>query len=243
MKKIIVLLIAILAPAAMLPAADLPLSIGGGGLLGYTFTRYTLKGGNIESKQSMDRFNYGGGIFFDAKFWELSLMFQGGTSSYTEDMSAGSNPLSKGKGKGYESSFGFSMMGKYPFKVGNKFTLFPLVGIEYQMAVIQRRQPEGTDVVYNRTKGDLQADKNKDDEPYPLSAWNSFWIDVGGGVDYDIAKKLFLRGELIFGFRLKTGYENGALEVVKEKFDISDPKLAGLTGGPNLRLSLGYRIR
>jgi len=35
------------------------------------------------------------------------------------------------------------------------------------------------------------------------------------GLDYNITGSLFLRGELIFGFRLPTDYEKGALEVVQ----------------------------
>jgi len=243
MKKYIILLTAIFALAAILPAASFSLSVGGGGLLGYTFSRYTLKGGATKSTQTMDRLNYGGGLFFDAAYGELSVMFQGGNSSYAEDMNYGANALSNGRGKGYEASLGVSLLGKYPFKVNEKITWFPLLGIEYDIALMQRRQPEGESFVYNRAESYMPEDKDKDGKPYPLSAWNSWWVDIGAGLDYDVTGPFFIRGELIFGFRLPTNYEMGALEVLKNPpMYIKDPKLAGLTGSPTLKISIGYHI-
>ena len=217
-------------------------SLGGGGLLGYTFTRYTLKGGDITSNQSMDRINYAGFLFADATYAEISIMIQGGSNSYTENMIYDISTMADSAGKGSEMSLGFSLLGKYPFTVNKKITWFPLLGIEYQIAIIQRRQPNG-DIIYDRTQGQLSADRDKDDNPYSLSAWNSFWIDIGAGFDYYITAPLFLRSELLFGFRLPTGYENGALEVVKNPpMNVQNPKLSGLTGGPSLKISIGYRI-
>jgi len=223
-------------------ALDFSFSAGGGGLLGYTFTRYTLEGGNVKSSQSMDRFNYGGFLFFDATYAELSVMIQGGNNSYKENMIYSSASLTDSKGTGTEASLGFSLLGKYPFTVNNKITWFPMLGIEYQIALIQKRHPDGA-FVYDRSKGKLPEDRDKNDKPYPLSAWNSFWIDVGAGLDYNLTNSLFLRGEVLFGFRLPTSYEMGALQVVKKPpMNVSNPKLAGLTGGPNLKIAIGYRF-
>jgi len=241
MKKYIALLIAIFALAAVLPAADISLSAGGGGLLGYTFTRYTLEGGNVTSTQNMDRLNYGGWLFFDATLWELTVMFQGADNSYAEKMDYGSASLSNSTGRGHEASLGFSLLGKYPFRINERISWFPLLGVEYQIALIQKRQPEGG-VAYNRTKSYYPEDNDKNGKPYPLSAWNSWWIDIGAGLDYTITGQLFLRGELIFGFRLRTDYEKGALEVVQQQTGIKDPKLTGLTGGPALKIAAGWRF-
>jgi hypothetical protein len=223
-------------------AIDLSLSAGGGGLLGYTFTRYTLEGGNIISTQNMDRLDYGGFLFFDATYAEFSVIIQGGNSAYRENMIYSVASFADSKGTGSETSLGFSLLGKYPFLINEKISLFPMFGIGYQIALIQKRQPEG-DLVYDRSKGMLPEDRDKNDKPYPLSAWNSFWIDVGAGLDCNIFKTLFLRGELLFGFRLPTSYELGALEVVKNPpMNVSNPKLAGLTGGPSLKFGIGYRF-
>ena len=220
---------------------DFSFSAGGGGLLGYTFTRYTLEGGSIESIQNMDRFNYAGFIFFDATYAELSILIQGGNGTYMENMIFDESTSSTDStGNGYETSLGFSLTGKYPFDISDKFVLFPMLGVEYQIALTQKRQPEGN-IVYDRTKGHLAEDRDKNDESYPIHAWNSFWINIGAGTDYFITGSLFLRGEFLFGFRLPTTYENGALEVVKNPpMNARNPKLAGLTGGPNFKIGVGY---
>ena len=223
-------------------AANFSLSAGGGGLLGYTFTRYSLKGGNITSTQNMDRLDYGGFLFFDATYAEFSILIQGGNSVYSENMIYSVASFADSKGTGSETSLGFSLLGKYPFPLNEKISLFPMFGIMYQIALIQKRQPEG-DLVYDRSKGILPEDRDKNDGSYPLSAWNSFWINAGAGLDCNIFKTLFLRSELLFGFRLPTSYELGALEVVKNPpMNVSNPKLAGLTGGPALKLGIGYRF-
>ena len=190
----------------------------------------------------MDRFNYAGFLFFDATYAEFSVLIQGGNGSYRENMIYDVAALSDGTGKGYETSLGFSLMGKYPFEINDRMTWFPLFGAEYQVALTQRRQPEGG-AVYDRAKGQLAEDRDRNDDPYPLYAWNSFWINIGAGLDFAISGPFFLRSELLFGFRLPTIYELGALEVVKNPpMNVSDPKLAGLTGSPALKIAVGYRF-
>jgi hypothetical protein len=236
-------------------AENFSMSAGAGGLLGYTFTRYTLESegrlglgndGDIKSFQSMDRFNYGGGLFFDATYVEFMVVLQGGQHSYGESMDFKSRggrwvSVSNVPGTGTEVLLGFTLLGRYPFTLTEKISLFPLLGVEYQVALLEWRKPEG-DKVYDRRWGMLEADRDKNGDPYPLSAWNSFWIDIGAGVDYFIWGPLFLRGEILFGFRLMTEYETGALEMTKYQFEAPDPKLVGLTGGPNIRISVGYKF-
>lgn len=241
MKKVIILVLFISLSKNVF-GGDFSLSAGGGGLLGYTFTRYTLEGGSVKSAQNMDRINYAGFLFFDAVYAEFSIMFQGGNSTYEENMIFDLTSLSDTWGTGYETSFGFSLLGKYPLRINEKILWFPMFGIEYQIALVQRRSPGGN-IVYDRTTGHLTEDRDKDNNPYPLSAWNSFWIDIGAGLDYNIAGPLFMRGELLFGFRLPTIYESGALEVVKNPpMNAQNPKLTGLTGGPALKIGIGYRF-
>ena len=39
-----------------------------------------------------------------------------------------------------------------------------------------------------------------------------------------------------------TKYERGALELTKDMFNSPNPSLSGLTGGPSLKVGLGYRF-
>jgi hypothetical protein len=227
-------------------ALDFSLSAGGGPLLGYTFTRYTLEGADsgggepVKSVQRMDRFDYGGFIFLDGTYAELSLSLQNGLGGYQETTDYNSSGLTDDNGRGYETFFGISLAGKYPFVLNEKWTVFPAAGVEYLIALIERRQPEG-DKVYDRPKGELAADTDKNGDSYPLAAWNSLLIKIGAGADYTLTRLLFLRGELLYSFRLQTPYETGALEMVKHQFNIPSPKFYGLTSGPSLRIALGYR--
>ena len=242
MKKILICAIMFTSALAAVSASDIQFSVGGGGLLGYTFTRYTLSGGPVVSTQNMDRLNYAGFLFADAMYAEFSVLFQGGNNSWRENMIYSDSSLTDSKGTGHETSLGFTLLGKYPFTLTDAISLFPLFGVEYQIALKQIRHPDG-DLEYDRTKGELPADRDKNDNPYPLSAWNSFWINVGAGLDYSITRSLFLRSELLFSFRLPTAYEMGALEVVKNPpMNVKNPKMAGLTGGPSLKIAIGYRL-
>ena len=242
MKKTLFFLFMLASMSKNIFALDLTLSAGGGGLMGYTFTRYTLEGGMVRSSQNMDRLDYAGFLFFDATYAELSVMLKGGINSYQENMIYTVATMADSKGTGSELSLGFSLLGKYPFSINEKMSWFPIFGVEYQIALIQRRQPEGN-LVYDRSKGELAEDRDKNDNPYPLSAWNSFWINIGAGLDYSISGPLFLRSELLFGFRLPTVYEMGALEVVKNPpMNARNPSLGGLTGSPHFKIAIGYRF-
>jgi len=241
MKKIIVSALLTLLAYSGAFSLDLPLSAGAGGLFGYTFTRYTLKAGDVESRQTMDRTDYGVFLFFDAAYAALSVLFQGGQGAFSENMLvANEHTIADTQGTGYETSLGFSLMGKYPITVNDAAVWFPMLGLEYHLARSQRRMVNN--IVYDRTKGLLPEDRDKDDKPYPLSAWNSLWVNLGAGLDYTISDPFFLRTELIFGFRLPTAYENGALELVKKQTGISNPSLSGLTRNPKLKLAAGYRL-
>jgi len=246
MRKIFLLIILINIPIAIF-AADLPLSAGGGGFLGYTFTRYTLEGNDntkqhVELTQNMDRINYGGFLFFDATYAVFKVMFQSANNSYAEIMTIAGEQIEKLKGTGSEMSINLSLSGKYPFFINEKFSWFPMLGLEYQIALKQMRQPDG-DLEYDRTKGDLMSDLDKNLEPYPLSAWNAFIINIGAGLDFFLTNNLFLRGDFLFGFRLPTGYEKGALEYIKYNFPyVKNPKLGGINGTPTLNFALGYRF-
>ena len=237
-KSILILLLLVLGKNIF--AIDFSFSAGGGGLFGYTFTRYSLRGGELRSTQDMDRLDYGAFLFFDATFAVFSLMIQGGYSSFSENMILEADALSGNRGTGYEISLGFSLMGKYPFAVSERVSWFPMIGLEYHVALLQRRQAGG--IVYDRSSGIAIEDRDVNGNPYPLSAWNSLWINIGAGMDHNIIGSLFLRAELLFGIRLPTRYERGALEVVQEEMGVSNPRLRGLTGNPTFKIGLGYRF-
>jgi hypothetical protein len=260
-RQKIVLTVFIMIPVLSLPGVDFSLSAGGGGLLGGLFTRYTLSasgdGGTpdaevgISSVQAITQANFGGFLFFDATYGELVITVQGGPNTYSQTATITTNgpefPDADEKGTGSELMLGFSLMGKYPFPLNERFVLFPLLGVEYQVALLQWRQQNMVNgkpyngKMYDR--GDGIREKDVDGEPYKLSAWNSLFVDIGAGLDFFFYPRMFLRTELLYGFRLMTPYEVDQLENVKNMVKDDNPKLAGLTSGPVLKLALGYRFR
>jgi hypothetical protein len=149
------------------------------------------------------------------------------------------------EGTGSETMLGFTLLGKYPFTLRKGLLLYPLAGIEYQIALVEKRKPEGSSE-YDRREGKTEFDDSRD---YPLYLWNSFFIDLGAGVDFVFRSPLFLRAEFLYSFRLQTPYETAAIDYAMDRFGISqptlwgNPRMAGLTHGPELRLALGCRFK
>jgi hypothetical protein len=258
LNKYALTLLLALAPA--FPALALPefgLSAGGGLSLGGLFSRYTITAdentrygpADIKMNQSMDQFNFGGYLFFDATYAELSLDIQGGVNKYKETLGG----IGKGtlindiplEGTGSETMLGFTLLGKYPFGIRENLFLYPLAGIEYQIALVEKRKPKGGSEK-DRTEGKTEFDDARD---YALSLWNSFFIDIGAGIDFVFRSPLFARAEFLYSFRLQTPYETAAVDYVVDRFGISrptlwgNPKMSGLTHGPELRLAAGYRFK
>jgi hypothetical protein len=135
--------------------------------------------------------------------------------------------------------FVIGLLGKYPFKLYEKFTLFPLAGLEYQIAFLEYRKPSDL-YQYDRTDGVIESDANN--EAYTLSVWNSLFIDIGAGLDYGLVPPLYIRTEILYAFRLQTPYELDALEKVKKMVSAPEPHFGGLTSGPTLKIAVGYRL-
>jgi hypothetical protein len=248
MKKLWTAAVFAVFPVLTSFGADFSLSSGGGVFLGGLFSRYTLTAqgtslGDATSRQEMNQFNYGAYLFFDATWVEAAVSIQGGTGNYREEMSAVSQgtvtPYRDEKGAGTEMMAGISLLGKYPFQVTRQFAVFPLAGIEYQIALLEYREPEERSE-YDRTDGIREP--NSEGGAYQLSAWNSLFIDIGAGVDFRVNPRMFLRAEFLYAFRLMTPFETDALEKVKKMLNAPDPKPAGLTSGPALRVGLGYTL-
>ena len=248
MKKTALLPVLLIIICANLWARDLHLSAGAGGLSGLLLTRYNLRAnGNVggipikvDAGQDMNQFNYGGVIFADATYAEFSVFIQNGINNWKQILDIdGLDNNKPSTGDGWESMVGFSLLGKYPFRLSRKFTVYPLLGMEYQATLVQERtQSDGW--VYDRSDGLREKDKNGN--AYKLSDWNSFFVDVGGGADFVITGRIFIRGEFIYSFRLMTSYETKNLDYMKAMTGDNDPKMGGLTSGPTVRICAGYRI-
>jgi opacity protein-like surface antigen len=249
MKKRICTIFLILTVAAAF-GADFSLRAGAGGIFGGFFTRYTLSADGtvdgdrikINAGQETNQLNYGFFAFFDATYGEFSVFYQNGVNTWEESYTiAGldNSRLRPNSGEGWESVLGFSLLGKYPFNLNTQVTVFPLLGVEYQISLKQERtQSDGW--VYDRADG--LREKDKDNNAYLLHDWNSLWVNLGGGADFNLSGNFFLRGVLLYGIRTMTPYEIKNLDLMKAMAGDPKPKLTGLTSGPSVRISVGYRF-
>ena len=225
---------------ASAPAADFILATGGGVYLGGHFTRYSLSSrgpvSSIDARQNINQFNAGAYAFFDATWLEFSAGVHTGLNTYRESdqiSSAGvQGDRNTQSGTGQEVMLNIVLLGKYPFTLNDRLLLFPLAGIGYQINLLQNRDGR------SRTN-ELDVDRNY----YTLPFWNAMFVNLGAGMDFKLSAFSFLRTELIYGIRLRTGYETDALEEVKRTVDASSTSLSGLSSGPTIRVAAGWRIR
>jgi hypothetical protein len=251
MKRRICTVFLVLAVTTVAFGADFHLSAGAGGIFGGYFTRYTLNAdgmieGNrlkVEAGQKQNQLDFGFFAFFDATYGEFNVFYQRGSNTYEESfVIEGLNPdaFKPSSGKGWESVLGLSLFGKYPFQPNERIRIFPLLGVEYQISLKQRRTQSSDGWVYDRTDGLRELDKDKN--AYQLKDWNSLWIKLGGGLDFMLPKNFFVRGTVLYGFRTMTPYETKNLELMKSQTNDPKPKLRGVTSGPSVRISAGYQF-
>jgi hypothetical protein len=185
------------------------LSAGAGGAFDVLFG--STKTGDTETKQS----TIGGGffVFLDADYVEVDvdMLFAGASS--------------EGEKLGGLTYFGLSALGKYPFDLGS-FVLFPLVGIDWQLW--QSFKPESGDKISRGNFDDADA----------KTVYDNFSIAVGAGADFPIGEKLFVRGELLWNFRLLSKYDKNA----KDEAEANDVEYKRFVSGPRLKVAVGYKF-
>jgi hypothetical protein len=186
-------------------------SIGGGGIFTMDFTNHdgvdAVTGASLFSQ--WDHTLTGGGInmFFDATYAEANVGLLFGENNYDDQNESHS-----------EGAVRIGLLGKYPFPLGSKWVVFPLLGVDGVIAFMAKRNAD--DVYENNS--DLS------------DALNQFWFKFGVGTDYYVTDTIFLRGEFLYGQRLYTAREQKSLDAHDE--------LSILGHGLDVKLLLGYRF-
>jgi len=248
MRKNIYIIVLFFTGVINIFSLDFSLSAGGGGIMGGFFTRYTLDANGIiegasvkvHAGQDLNQFNYGFFLFLDGIYGVLGVSFQNGINNFHETADISVMPsANNNSGKGWDTMIGISLLGKYPFSYNDRLTIFPMLGVEYQISLRQQRtQPDGW--IYDRTDGLREKDKNGN--AYLLEDWNALWVNLGCGLDYELRDNLFFRSEFLYCIRTMTSYEIKNLDLMKKEAGDPNPKLGGLTSGPLFRISVGYRF-
>jgi hypothetical protein len=201
------------------------LSAGAGGFIGGDFgggAEGTASLGGVSAKIKTPYFGGGGFAFFDATYVELTLGIYGGGGKMTLVVT-GENELSADMSY---TNFNIGLLGKYPFTVNQKLSVFPLLGIEY-------------DICLSVKDKDGNKYKNRDGKESP-GDFSALWFKFGGGLDFLFTEKIYLRFEALYGLRLANKFEKAMKDMLDEipMFDTKTLLGHGLTA----KLAAGYKF-
>jgi hypothetical protein len=163
-----------------------------------------------------------------------------------------SGPYAEGPAPGIRSTgidtyLNVGVLGKYPFKIGDKFTLFPLLGVDYQLFLTAS---DGQGAFWGRND-EYKDKRDTEGEPNPeaiLGYFDNLWIKVGVGGDFALSDRLFLRQELLWGACIreellnKLTYYNDKVAAVPEAPGGGGADLEGFAHGLSYKLAVGYKI-
>jgi hypothetical protein len=221
--------------AAAVFAADFGISVGGGAILGGNFTKSETDpadmtipmpgGGTVSGKMALayetNAFLAGAFLFADAAYAELSVAYFaeiGKVTGITSTMSEFSYPSLNGSqpddDKDYLSHvFIVDLLGKYPFVLNEKFTVFPALGIGLKFPFA----------------GNKSSDKEHD------ITWGVV-AKAGAGLDFSLTQALFLRCEALFAYQFVSDQE-AKIEKIDYQF-----KSVGYNLGPQIKIGVAYKI-
>ena len=210
MKKVVLVLV--LAAFVAGGAFAQTLFSAGGGFMFDGGRRGSVSGGGFDA--NLNSFGFGGYVFLDATFVELSVGLLMGP--YSQRMSGGGLPTVSYSGS--FSSMGFSLLGKYPFNIGggNVF-LFPLLGVGY-------------DIVLFVSDAD-------DVDSFDL---NTFSIQFGIGADLGINERLFIRTSLLGTWRFAPRYARDMADYLSDSTGINFSASGGF--GVTTKIAIGFRF-
>ena len=83
------------------------------------------------------------------------------------------------------------MLGKYPIDLGAA-TLFPMLGVDFKIAVAQDITVDGEKYAYD--------DKLRNQKGTVGEYWSTVWLKFGAGADIPLGKKWYLRPMFLYGF-------------------------------------------
>jgi hypothetical protein len=216
----LVLAAAVVGGAFALP--EFKLSAGGGGYFTSDFGGGAEASGGGQTISSKTPY-FGGGLFglFDATYAEVSLGFWFGGGSNKQEYAGESGELDMSY-----MGLDIGLLGKYPFAINEKLSLFPLLGITYRIMLSAEDE-----------NGNQPKNSDGDDAPGNLSA---LWFKLGGGVDYSLTDALYLRGGLLYGLRLANKAENDMVDYYDTMgADDANPLLGH---GLEIKIAVGYRF-
>jgi len=154
---------------------------------------------------------YAGGAygFFDTTYAEMSIAYFAGASqcsaegAYLGEALQADNQFSRDRT--IVSAISFELLAKYPFEVSSKLSVFPLVGVEYRLALWLKEDSGASDPNLSGIYSGKAVD------------FSALWSHIGVGFDYQINKSFFMRAEILYGIRIPNKAEDEIVSGLKDK--------------------------
>jgi len=115
---------------------------------------------------------------------------------------------------------------KYPFTLSPMFSLFPLLGAEYDL-YLHAKKSDGRDATFPISSSNQNANVR--------DALNTVWFKTGIGLDSFFNERFFLRTQFLYGLRLPNNMEK-YLKDTRSDVDWM------LEHGGDFRIAIGYRF-
>jgi opacity protein-like surface antigen len=204
-------------------------------------------GMEVEGKQKNSTIGGGFGAFIDATYDELGFGIdfatnKEGKSEMTVDGDTiTTDPPDYSTGISY---FSFSLLGKYPIALGSKITLSPMVGFDWNIAMSTQHTDADGEKGDKIKRADF-VDKIFGGESDYKTSFDVFLINVGAGADFALTEKLYLRLSAMYGFKIKSKSEKDWITSMKDgenEFDTKMDDASVFTGGPTVKLGVGYKF-
>jgi hypothetical protein len=237
MKKAALFALA-LGIAASVSAEDIAMSAGGGLFFGGDFgggANYTGSDADIIGYDQFVAPLYGWGLhaFFDYEYLEAGLSFYWGGGRWSQIKGSDKTPIHDAS----TFSINIDALGKYPVDIMENMRGFPILGFAYHIVL----WGEGG---LTKSWGGAEAFDGKGGAPkaFDLSA---LWIKFGGGIDYAVSERIYIRPELTYGIRLANSYESN---VLSKEIKVDENTVRGANGNPRLghgltlRAGVGYYL-
>jgi len=212
---------------AQLQVPPLQFSAGGGfvfdgGRVGGT----SFNESGFSVSQHINHIGFGGFVFLDATFAELTIAFMGGPAPFTMEMGYDGVTISETL-SGSFTALDFSLVGKFPFALGGgNITVFPMLGIGYNV-VLSSNDEDGNDMF-------------EGNDEFSATDLSTFRITLGGGADFDINQNLFFRATVLGYYRFAPSLFRDLVADEMRRYGISANYHGGF--GATVRFAVGFRF-
>jgi hypothetical protein len=197
------------------------LSVGIGG----TFVSNFGGGLRWDNDEAVAMPNSGGGayVFFDASYIEAFAGFNNAGGKFLSADVTDQNRLPYMK----RQYVNLGVFAKWPITVGN-INVFPLVGIDYDLTINARLDTDTYGYAFS------------DDDESSNQQLDALWVKFGLGVEADVSKSLYLRAEILYGWRSENSFERHQAYLYEDEYGAYTTP--GSASGVTLRVGAGIRF-